>query len=272
MSVFFKLPRELRDEVYLQLLQEESLFIGQTGSLGASHCCIWAHHCLMPTILRINKQIKTEYSAIAYDHTYLEISYVFCPPESRAMTLPNLPTLSSLPGIRLPMWPLCAQMTSLVVQISCHITENSFSKITGLDQLVADLPALRTLDVTVSLDAENMDDFLRPEMDIPSLEDLVTLPLPAGRLTKVIGRLEITTWYFRQNRGHLWTDALESRIVGEMAMHKDNLIRMVATPSRGPYTWRGLDLQWEDGMTWDALRKKCVSHPMTVNLLGPYVT
>lgn len=270
-SPFLALPREIRDEVYALLLRDETLQIWHRdlmtendSSYGVKGQRSSIVHCILPKILLINKQVNEEYSAVALRNMHLALVLTSVS-DRRVARLPPLASYAYLP------LHLLHKLQYAHLKIGYSVCGPEFHQIDGLEQLITAMPALQRLDVDIVVYADLVESYCDPELNIPPVRDFfVRFPEPGGALKKIGAWMEVSMPMFEQNRRFHWHDRSEAKLIGDMWLHLDNLCMFYATPSRGPYTWRGLDLKYYPGKTFEELRHECVATPLTSG--SPYVT
>lgn len=254
-------PAEIRDAIYALLLNDEPFTI-RKKPIEAYEVSI--HDCLLPEMLRINKQTKFEYERIAYENMRLSISLALWS-DKEPVRLHSLAYYTGLPSY------VHDRLQSMTIEISYLLHTPTFPQVHGLTQLVAAAPALRWLDVYLFLSVEMLETN-GVNVHIPTVRELFAkFPEPVGQLRRIESNLGIETQMFTQNPNYRWSDTREAKLVGDAWLHSSNRSIFLATPSSGPYHWRGLDLEYKGlGIEWDELLKECIANPRYRE--SPYVT
>jgi len=266
---FFNLPREVRDAIYASLLRDDEMPLVWRQSTPSRHgpgtCDLFLYRCILPDMLRVNRQMNCEYLQAAFEKTRLVVELTAAS-EVESFEMPSLLSYKDLPQ------GFCKQLQSASIQIRYIVRGPVFPQVHSVRKFVSDLPALRRLSIDFYLMAELIERHCPTEMQVPPPDMLLSdPPRPFGSLRKVESSMIIISQMLCQNQNYHWTDSKEAKIVGDIWLHHKNRSVFQALPMDGPYSWRGLDLEYQDSyqVSWEALWEECAGNPMPNE--SPYI-
>ncbi|GAB7350085.1 hypothetical protein MBLNU459_g0752t1 [Dothideomycetes sp. NU459] len=202
-------------------------------------------------MLRVNRQIHDEYLATAF--RYMELSIFF-------ETDPNKEIFEFLPLPEYTGLPKSVHDSLLAAEfgIEYHNDGIHFFPLSCMENLSTHLPSLRKLSIEVDLDERRLsrDGLETVQLRIPGITSFFD-SIPASRQDlSVSSRLVIATELFTLNDRYTFSSKAEHDHICEMWDSGLNLVRFRGTPSDGPHTYYGLELESEpSNVSWQQLWK-----------------